>query len=312
MAGLFKSAPKRVKVVEVGARDGLQNEPDNVPTDGKIALVDALSDTGLPQLEVTSFVSPKWIPQLADAVEVASKITRRPGTIYSALVPNMQGYERFREAGLDQAALFVSVSETHNRKNVNKSIAETLEAFRPVAEAAKYDGVPLRAYVSTVLGCPYEGEVAPGKVRDTALALLDLGVAELSLGDTIGAGNPASVERLLDVVFRDVPVEKIALHLHDTRGTALANVVVGLAMGVTIFDAAIGGLGGCPYAPGASGNLPSEDLVQLLHGMGVETDIDYEKLIEAARLARQLVGRSLPSHMLAASEGPRGVPPIHG
>lgn len=312
MAGLFSSAPKRVKVVEVGARDGLQNEPDNVPTHQKVALVDALSEAAIPQVEVTSFVSPKWIPQLADAVEVASKITRRAGTIYSALVPNMEGYERFREAGLDQAALFVSASETHNKKNVNKTIAETLEAFRPVAEAAKSDGVPLRAYVSTVLGCPYEGAVTPQKVRDTALALLDLGVAELSLGDTIGAGNPASLERLLDAVLRDVPVEKIALHLHDTRGTALANVVVGLEMGVTTFDAAIGGLGGCPYAPGASGNLPTEDLVQLLHGMGVETDIDYEKLIEAARLARQLVGRPLPSHMLAASEGPRGVPPIHG
>ncbi|MDP3938862.1 MAG: hydroxymethylglutaryl-CoA lyase [Deltaproteobacteria bacterium] len=312
MAGLFSSAPKRVKVVEVGARDGLQNEPDNVPTHQKVALVDALSEAAIPQVEVTSFVSPKWIPQLADAVEVASKITRRAGTIYSALVPNMEGYERFREAGLDQAALFVSASETHNKKNVNKTIAETLEAFRPVAEAAKSDGVPLRAYVSTVLGCPYEGAVTPQKVRDTALALLDLGVAELSLGDTIGAGNPASLERLLDAVLRDVPVEKIALHLHDTRGTALANVVVGLEMGVTTFDAAIGGLGGCPYAPGASGNLPTEDLVQLLHGMGVETDIDYEKLIEAARLARRLVGRPLPSHMLAASEGPRGVPPIHG
>jgi len=312
MAGLFSNAPERVKVVEVGPRDGLQNEPDSVPTDRKVALVDALSAAGLPQVEVTSFVSPKWIPQLADAVEVASRVARRPGTTLSALVPNMQGYERFREAGLDQAALFVSASETHNRKNVNKTIAETLDAFRPVAGAAKSDGVPLRAYVSTVLGCPYEGAVAPRKVRDTALALLDLGVAELSLGDTIGAGNPASLERLLDAVLRDVPVENIALHLHDTRGTALANVVVGLEMGVRTFDGAIGGLGGCPYAPGASGNLPTEDLVQLLHGMGVRTDIDYEKLIEAARLARALVGRALPSHMLAASEGPRGVPPIHG
>ncbi|MFQ5458302.1 MAG: hydroxymethylglutaryl-CoA lyase [Myxococcota bacterium] len=305
MAGLFADAPGRVRVIEVGPRDGLQNEPDSVPTDRKVALVDALSAAGLGQVEVTSFVSPKWIPQLADAVEVASRIARRPGVVYSALVPNMKGYARFREAGLSQAALFISASETHNKKNVNKTIAETIEAFRPVADAARKDGVPLRAYVSTVLGCPYEGPVAPAKVLDTAKQLLALGVVELSLGDTIGAGNPATLARLLDAVLPEIPASRIALHLHDTRGTALANAVTGLGMGVCAFDSAIGGLGGCPYAPGASGNLPTEDLVQMLHGMGIETGVDGEKLMDAARLARELAGRPLPSHMLSALDGPR-------
>jgi hydroxymethylglutaryl-CoA lyase len=310
MAGLFADAPERVRVVEVGPRDGLQNEPENVPTDRKVALIDALTEAGLPHVEVTSFVSPKWIPQLADGALVSSKITRKPGVTYGALVPNMQGYERFCEAGLSEAALFISASESHNKKNVNKTIAETLDSFRPVAEAAKADGIPLRAYVSTVLGCPYEGTVLPGKVLDTSKRLIDLGVSEISLGDTVGSGNPASLEALLDTLLPEMPATTLALHLHDTRGAALANVVVGLEMGIRVFDSAIGGLGGCPYAPGASGNLPTEDLVQLFHGMGIETGIDYEKLIAAARLARELVGRPLPSHMLTASGGPRGIPQI--
>ena len=300
-------APRRgVRIYEVGPRDGLQNEPDAVPTERKAELVGRLADAGLRHIEITSFVSPKWIPQLADADALAERVPRRPGVAYSALVPNQAGYERFRAAGLPVAAFFVSASETHNRRNVNRGIAEHLEGFRPVAERARSDGVALRAYVSTVCGCPYEGAVPPGAVVDLIGRLLALGVAEISLGDTIGVGHPRQVRALVEAVAAVAPLERIALHLHDTYGRALANLESGFEAGVRCFDASLGGLGGCPYAPGASGNVATEDVVDLFERSGVPTGIDLDVLVDAtAWLEREVLRRPLPGRVYRAKLGER-------
>ena len=299
--------PTRVTVYEVGPRDGLQNEAASVPTEGKLALIRALAGAGISRIEATSFVSPRWIPQLADAAEVTAALPALPGVSYVVLVPNATGLERLTDAlrvGAGErsvdAAVFLSASETHNRKNVNKTVEETFRELESLVPAARARGLRVRGYVSTVWGCPYEGEVDPARVADLVRRLLALGCDQVSLGDTIGVGTPGQTRRILDLLLRDLAAGRLALHMHDTRGTALANVLAGLEMGVTTFDASIGGLGGCPYAPGASGNLATEDLVYMLHGMGYETGIDFGRLIEAGMLAERLVGRRLPGKTLQA------------
>jgi len=299
----FEKLPRHVTIFEVGPRDGLQNESRQVATADKVALIDSLSLTGLPAIEITSFVSPKWIPQLADAVSVARQVARRPDVRFSALVPNRRGLESALEGGMREIAVFLSASETHNKRNVNKTIADTLKAFEDVVLPAREAGVRVRAYVSTVFGCPYEGEVDPEAVRRLAVTLRDMGVYQISLGDTIGVANPRQVERVLEMILADLSIEQAAVHFHDTEGTALANCTVALSLGITTIDAAIGGLGGCPYAPGAAGNLATEDVVAMLHGMGVETGIDLDRLVECSRLAASLVGHELPSKYLKAHMG---------
>jgi hydroxymethylglutaryl-CoA lyase len=297
-----------VTVYEVGPRDGLQNEVANVPTADKLALVGALAAAGIRRIEATSFVSPRWIPQLADAGEVTRALPRLPGVSWVVLVPNAKGLERLLAAlGADgdrradvAAAVFLSASETHNRKNINRTIAETLAELDGLVPAARAAGLEVRGYVSTVFGCPYEGRIDPARPAEIAGRLVALGCGQVSLGDTIGVATPADVRRGLERILRTVPASRLALHMHDTRGTALANVVAGLDAGIATFDASIGGLGGCPYAPGASGNLATEDLVYLLHGMGYETGIDFAKLIAAGALAQRLVGRRLPGKTLQA------------
>ncbi len=302
-AKLVDRLPKHVTVYEVGPRDGLQNESRMVATADKIAFIDKLSRTGLAFIEISSFVNPKWIPQLADAVEVSLGIARKAGVVYSALVPNRRGLDAALAAGMREVAVFMSASETHNKKNINKTIAETLRAFDDVIPPAKAAGARVRAYLSTAYGCPYEGDVDPRRVVELTRTLRDLGVYQVSVSDTIGVANPAQVERVLEMVLAEVPVAEIAMHMHDTRGTALANCLVGLGMGITTIDSALGGLGGCPYAPGASGNLATEDLVAVLHGMGIETGIDLEALVACSRDVAALVAHELPSRYLKAHLG---------
>jgi hydroxymethylglutaryl-CoA lyase len=298
----------RVTVYEVGPRDGLQNEAALVPTEGKLQLIAALAGAGLSRIEATSFVSPAWIPQLADAAEVTAALPRRPGVGYVVLVPNARGLARLLESLARvrggppvAAAVFLSASESHNRKNVNKTVEETFAAFAEVIPPARAAGLAVRGYVSTVFGCPYEGAVDPGRAAAVALRLLALGCDQVSLGDTIGVGTPSQVRAVLRRLLPEVPAERLALHLHDTRGTALANALAGLEEGITTFDASVGGLGGCPYAPGASGNLATEDLVYLLHGMGYDTGIDFDRLVAAGALAQRLTGRELPGRALRAA-----------
>jgi hydroxymethylglutaryl-CoA lyase len=295
--------PPEVTIYEVGPRDGLQNEARNVPTVDKIRFIDALVASGIKAIEITSFVSPKWIPQLADAAEVARGVQRPVGVRMSALVPNRRGLDTALASGMKEIAVFLSASETHNKKNINKTIAETFDAFKEVIPPALAANVPVRAYVSTVYGCPYEGEVDPEKALELTTRLRDMGVYEISLGDTIGVANPAQVEDVLGRVLAKHPPSSVAVHFHDTQGTALANCLVALQMGVTTIDAAAGGLGGCPYAPGASGNLATEDVVAMLHAMGVKTGIDLDKLTEASRTASTFVGHELPSKYLKAHLG---------
>jgi hydroxymethylglutaryl-CoA lyase len=295
--------PKRVTVYEVGPRDGLQNESRMVPTAEKIAFIDALGRTGLPKIEITSFVNPKWIPQLADASEVAKRVARPAGVGLTCLVPNRQGLESALAAGMPEIAVFMSASETHNKKNINKTIAETLVAFEDTVPPALAAGVRVRAYLSTVFGCPYEGHVDPTRVMELTRTLRQMGVYQVSLSDTVGVAHPAQVEQVLELVLAEVPLEQVALHMHDTRGTALANCTVGLGMGITTIDASVGGLGGCPYAPGASGNLATEDLVAMLHAMGIETGIDLDALVGAAQQVAAFVGHELPSKYLKAHVG---------
>jgi hydroxymethylglutaryl-CoA lyase len=283
-----------VSVYEVSPRDGLQNEAAFIPIEGKRRLIDALVAAGLKRVEITSFVSPKWIPQLADAEELARSITPPAGVTYSALVPNARGLERALEAGLREIAVFLSASETHNKMNVNKTIADTLAVFEEIVPPARHAGVTVRAYLSTVWGCPYEGAVDPAKVLSIARRLRDLGCYQVSLGDTIGVGTPRQTGDIVRRFLDEMPGSAFALHFHDTRGTALANALVGLELGVRDFDASVGGVGGCPYAPGAAGNLATEDLVFMLHGMGVETGIDLDQLILAGNVAEQVIGRALP------------------
>lgn len=295
--------PAKATIYEVGPRDGLQNEARQVPTADKLRFIDALVGAGIRDIEITSFVSPKWIPQLADAAEVARGVHRPPGVRMSALVPNRRGLDTALASGMKEIAVFLSATETHNKKNVNKSIADTLRAFDDVIPVARAANVPVRAYVSTVYGCPYEGDVDPERAVELTGQLLDLGVYQVSLGDTIGVANPRQVEDVLGRVLAKHPADAVAVHFHDTQGTALANCLVSLTMGITTIDAAAGGLGGCPYAPGASGNLATEDVVAMLHSMGVETGIDLDKLTEASRTAASFVGHELPSKYLKAHLG---------
>ncbi len=283
--------PAKVRIVEVGARDGLQNEKAIVPTPIKVELIDRLSGTGLQTIEATSFVSPKWVPQLADAVEVYSAIAKKPGVRYPVLVPNLQGYERARSVSATEIAVFTAASEAFNRKNINASIDESIERFIPVMERARSDGVAVRGYVSTVLGCPYQGDVPIADVVRVARRLHDLGCYEISLGDTIGIGTPAKARAMLAAVANEVPMAALAVHFHDTRGQALANILACLELGVAVVDASVSGTGGCPYAPGASGNVASEDVVYMLHGMGVTTGVDLERLIDTGRWLSALLGR---------------------
>ena len=264
----------------MGPRDGLQNEPGNVPTAIKIELIDRLGAAGLKAIEATAFVSPKWTPQMADHTEVLEGIRRRPGVSYPVLTPNLKGFEAALSAGATEVAIFGAASEAFSMKNINCSIAESLERFRPVAEAAAKAKVKVRGYVSCVVACPYEGEVAPAKVAEVAKALFDMGCYEVSLGDTIGAGTPLKTQRMIEAVARAVPVAKLAGHYHDTYGQALANIYASLEMGVATFDSSVAGLGGCPYAAGASGNVATEDVLYMLQGLGIETGIDLDKIVE--------------------------------
>jgi hydroxymethylglutaryl-CoA lyase len=295
--------PAEVTIYEVGPRDGLQNEARQVPTADKLRFIEGLVAAGVRAIEITSFVSPKWIPQLADAAEVARGVTRPPGVRMSALVPNRRGLETALASGMKEIAVFLSASETHNKKNINKTIAEALAAFDDVIPHALAAKVAVRAYVSTVFGCPYEGDVDPERAVELTGQLRDKGVYQVSLGDTIGVANPAQVEDVLGRVLAKHPADAVAVHFHDTQGTALANVLVALQMGITTVDSSAGGLGGCPYAPGAAGNLATEDVVAMLHSMGVKTGIDLDKLTETSRTAATFVGHELPSKYLKAHLG---------
>lgn len=297
--------PANVTIKEVGPRDGLQNENVFVSTADKIAWINQLSDTGIKFIEVTSFVNPKWIPALADAAEVAKGIKRKPGILYSALVPNRQGLERALEAHVDEAAVFMSASETHNRKNINKSMSDTFPILKEVVQEALSAGKLVRGYVSTVFGCPYEGVVSIDEVIRVSETLFEMGIGELSLGDTIGIANPKQVQVVLHTLLKRFDASRLALHFHDTRGTALANILVSMDMGISTFDASVGGLGGCPYAPGASGNVATDDLIYMLDAMGIQTGINQEKLHSAARFIQEQLGRDLPSRNLkvGASNG---------
>jgi hydroxymethylglutaryl-CoA lyase len=297
-------AGDRVRIVEVGPRDGLQNEPNPIPTATKIALIERLAATGLPVVEATSFVSPKWVPQLADAAEVYAGIAKRPGVDYPVLVPNVQGYERARACGVASIAVFTAASEAFNRRNINASIDESLVRIRDVTERARADGVPVRGYVSTVLGCPYQGEVPVADVVRVARALVELGCHEISLGDTIGVGTPRRARAMLRAVASEVPVERLAVHYHDTRGQALANVYASLEEGVRVVDASVAGLGGCPYARGATGNVATEDVVYLLAGLGVATGVDLDALIEVGRWISAELGRPNGSKVGRAGNWP--------
>lgn len=292
--------PPRVSIVEVGPRDGLQNEAARIETADKIAYVNALSHAGAPVIEVTAFVSPKWIPQMADADVVYRGITRREGTRYTALVPNLAGLSRAESAGVTEVAIFASASETFSRRNINKSIEESLETYRGVCARALEVGMRVRAYLSTAFGCPFEGDVPPARVATIAGALIAMGSFEVAISDTIGVAHPGQVPPIVEAVGAHVPLDRIALHFHDTRGTALANVLAALDLGVTTFDASAGGLGGCPYAPGAAGNLATEDLIYMLDGLGVETGIALGAVVEASRFMESRVGHPLPSRYLQA------------
>lgn len=294
--------PAQVRIVEVGPRDGLQNEKTILPPADKIALIDRLSATGLQSIEVTSFVSPKWVPQLADAAEVFRGIHKAPGVSYPVLVPNLQGYERAVAAGAREVAVFSAASEAFNRKNINASIDESIQRFLPVLEQAISDGVKVRGYVSTVLGCPYQGDVPLADVVRVAKCLHDAGCYEISLGDTIGIGTPVKARAMLRAVASEVPMAQLAVHFHDTRGQALANVLACLEEGVAVIDAAIAGTGGCPYARGASGNVASEDVVYMLHGMGIETGISLDALIATGNWLAGRLGRDTGSKVGKAWE----------
>ncbi|WP_421911982.1 hydroxymethylglutaryl-CoA lyase [Marinobacter sp.] len=272
--------PKQVRLVEMSPRDGLQNEPGPViDTAIKTGLIDRLADCGLNHIESASFVSPKWVPQMGDAAEVMAGIKRKAGVRYSVLTPNLRGFENALAAGVDEVAVFGAASESFSQKNINCSIAESLERFLPVMEAAKQHHIPVRGYVSTVLGCPYEGDIAPEQVAKVAKALAELGCYEISLGDTIGVGTPLKAKRMLEAVAAEVPIEKLAAHFHDTYGQALANLYAVLEEGISVIDASVAGLGGCPYAKGASGNVATEDVLYLLNGLGIETGVDLDKLV---------------------------------
>jgi hydroxymethylglutaryl-CoA lyase len=300
------SLPSRVRIVEVGPRDGLQNEAAFISTTDKIAFVNGLSDAGHTMIEVSAFVSPKWVPQMADASDVCAGMTRRPGVRYTALVPNLQGLARAREARVDEVAVFPAASETFSKRNINQSIDESLAQAKQVCDEARTMQLPVRAYLSTSFGCPFEGPVAPSRVAELTARLVDLGAYEVSISDTIGVAHPRQVSDVLGHVMERVPASRLALHFHDTRGTALVNVYAGLEAGVAVFDASAGGLGGCPYAPGATGNLATEDLVYLLDGLGIATGVQLEAVAAASRAIEPLVGHPLPSRVFRALQATRG------
>jgi isopropylmalate/homocitrate/citramalate synthase len=293
--------PGAVTIVEVGPRDGLQNERVPVPTADKIAFVDRLSATGLPVIEVSAFVSPKWVPAMADASDVFAGIVRRENTRYAALVPNLGGLERAHAAGVREVGIFAAASETFSRKNINQGIDASLDTYRAVCARARELDIDVRGYVSTAFGCPFEGDVPPGRVADVAGALIHMGAFEVAISDTIGIAHPGQVPQVLDAVTAHVPLSKVALHFHDTRGTALANVLAALDAGVTTFDASAGGLGGCPYAPGATGNLATEDLLYMLNGLGIRTGVDLGALVAASSFIEPKVGHPLASRYYRAA-----------
>jgi hydroxymethylglutaryl-CoA lyase len=292
--------PSSVTIVEVGPRDGLQNETAFVPTEQKIALIERLAETGLKRIEITSFVHPKAIPQLQDSEEVVKRIDQASALTYSTLVPNEKGLERALAAGVREIGLFVSASETHNQKNVRMSVADSLKGFRTIAEKALAARIRMRGYVVTAFGCPYEGRISPEKVEFIIDEYQSLGVQEIALGDTTGMANPVMVCRMVERLLPRFTQAALALHFHDTRGLALANILAALEQGVRVFDGSVGGLGGCPYAPGASGNVATEDLVNMLEEMGINTGIDLSKLIECAQFAREIIGKDLPGHLVQA------------
>ncbi len=291
---------KKIQIVEVGPRDGLQNEKMWVETETKIALIEKLADAGLTKIEAASFVSPKWVPQMKDAFEVLSGIERRPEVTYPVLTPNLKGFERALEAGVTEVAVFGAASEAFSQKNINCSISESVERFRPVIEAAQKNSVRVRGYISCVLGCPYQGEVPLENVVNLAENMLEMGCYEISLGDTIGIGTPLQAKKMVETVAEKVPVSNLALHFHDTRGQALANIYACLELGVSVIDASVSGLGGCPYAQGASGNVATEDVVYMLHGIGIKTGVDIEKLIETGRFISDVFGRLPQSRVSCA------------
>ena len=300
--------PTRVRIVEVGPRDGLQNESAMVPTEIKVGLIDRLTDSGLPAIETTSFVSAKWVPQMADNAAVMAQIRRKPGVRYPVLTPNLQGFEAARAAGCDEVAVFVAASETFSRKNINCSIAESLERARPVVEAARAQAVRVRGYISCVLGCPYEGEIAAKRVRDVAQALHAMGCYEVSLGDTIGTGTPGKTQALVATVTAAVPVNQLAGHFHDTYGQALANVLAAMEVGVATFDSSVSGLGGCPYAKGATGNVATEDVLYMLDGLGVHTGVDMGRLRLAGHFISDFLNRAPASRVARALDAKQPLP----
>ncbi|NMZ14579.1 hydroxymethylglutaryl-CoA lyase [Pseudomonas proteolytica] len=294
------SLPSHVRLVEVGPRDGLQNEAQPISVADKVQLVDALSAAGLGYIEVGSFVSPKWVPQMAGSAEVFAQIQRKPGVIYGALAPNLRGFEDALAAGVKEVAVFAAASEAFSQRNINCSISESLERFAPIMAAAQQQGVSVRGYVSCVLGCPYEGQVAPEQVAAVARELYAMGCYEVSLGDTIGTGTAGATRRMFEVVGKDVPRAKLAGHFHDTYGQAIANLYASLLEGINVFDSSIAGLGGCPYAKGASGNVATEDVLYLLNGLGIETDIDMDKLLVAGQQICSVLGRPTGSRVARA------------
>ncbi len=284
-----------IRIVEVGPRDGLQNEPREVPTAVKVELIERLADAGLPAVEATAFVSPKWVPQMADHVEVLERIRRKPGVSYPVLTPNLKGFQAARAAGAHEVAIFGAASEAFSRKNINCSIGESLERFRPVVAAALKSDMKVRGYISCALGCPYEGDIAPERVAEVAAALHTMGCYEVSLGDTIGVGTPAKAKAMIEACAQQVPVGRLAGHYHDTYGQALANIYASLELGITTFDASVAGLGGCPYAKGATGNVATEDVVYMLQGMGMDTGVDLERLVAIGQWICEVLGRQSAS-----------------
>lgn len=288
--------PSVVRIVEVGPRDGLQNEKQAVSVETKVELINRLTDAGLPVIEAGSFVSPKWVPQMAGSAEVYAKIEQQPDVSYPALVPNLKGFEAALAAGVKEIAVFAAASEAFSQKNINCSVAESLERFKPVMSEAKQHGIAVRGYVSCVISCPYDGSTSPEKVAQVAKALLDMGCYEVSLGDTVGTGTPSTIKRLIEELVKTIPVEQLAIHCHDTYGQALANILTALYMGVSVVDSSVAGLGGCPYANGATGNVSTEDLLYMLNGLEICTGVDMDKLIDAGNFISDALGRSSSSN----------------